>query len=311
MTSSEFCRRLRAPCIAGASCIAILTAMPCSATDASSITEDLRAQAHRYEHGEGIRKDPVRAVELYCEAAAKGDADAQYDLAWMYANGRGVIRSDSLAAALFALAAEQGHAQARAMLAHLPVPADELPQCMREQPLVEYDDQAVILSQEQDDSATYVASTPAQQRVIDLVQTIAPEYKINPLLALAFIRAESNFDPQARSAKNAQGLMQLIPETSARFNVKKPYDPVQNIRGGLAYLRWLLAYFRGSVPLVAAAYNAGEHTVERYRGIPPYAETREYVNRILSIFRKREHPFDPEVTDASPELQRIQLTKLR
>ena len=74
--------------------------------------------------------------------------------------------------------------------------------------------------------------------------------------------------------------MQLIPETSARFNVKKPFDPVQNVRGGLAYLRWLLAYFKGNVALVAAAYNAGEGTVERYRGVPPYAETRAYVQRI-------------------------------
>ena len=75
--------------------------------------------------------------------------------------------------------------------------------------------------------------------------------------------------------------MQLIPETSARFNVKQPFDPVQNIRGGFAYLRWLLAYFQGDVALVAAAYNAGEGIVERYRGIPPYAETRAYVQRIM------------------------------
>ena len=96
------------------------------------------------------------------------------------------------------------------------------------------------------------------------------------------------------SPKNAQGLMQLIPETSARFNVKKPFDPVQNIRGGLAYLRWLLAYFRGDVTLVAAAYNAGEGTVERYRGVPPYAETRAYVQRIKRHFRKDEHPYDAD-----------------
>ena len=68
--------------------------------------------------------------------------------------------------------------------------------------------------------------------------------------------------------------MQLIPETSARFKVKKPFDSAQNVHGGLAYLRWLLAYFRGDVKLVVAAYNAGERAVERYRGVPPYAETR-------------------------------------
>ena len=136
---------------------------------------------------------------------------------------------------------------------------------------------------------------------------LAPEYQINPVLALAIIRAESNFDPNARSAKNAQGLMQLIPETSARFNVKKPFDPVQNIRGGLSYLRWLLAYFRGDVSLVAAAYNAGEGTVERYRGVPPYAETRAYVQRIKRYFRRDRHPYDASVTNPSPELPRIRV----
>ena len=74
----------------------------------------------------------------------------------------------------------------------------------------------------------------------------------------------------ALSPKNAKGLMQLIPATAARFNVRNPYDPAQNIRGGIAYLSWLLAYFEGDVTLVAAAYNAGEGAVERYRGVPPY-----------------------------------------
>ena len=128
---------------------------------------------------------------------------------------------------------------------------------------------------------------------------------MSPSLALAIIRAESNFDPNARSPKNAQGLMQLIPETSARFNVKKPFDPVQNVRGGLAYLRWLLAYFKGNVTLVAAAYNAGEGAVDKYLGIPPYAETRAYVQRIKRYFRRDSHPFDSTVTDPSPELPRI------
>ncbi len=150
------------------------------------------------------------------------------------------------------------------------------------------------------DRVAFVPQNAAQEKVAALVHTMAPQYRIDPMLALAIIRAESNFDALARSARNAQGLMQLIPETSARFNVKRPYDPVQNIRGGLAYLRWLLAYFRGNVPLVAAAYNAGEGTVDRYRGVPPYAETRGYVKRILELFRSQVHPYDPSVTDPSP-----------
>jgi hypothetical protein len=99
--------------------------------------------------------------------------------------------------------------------------------------------------------------------------------------------------------------MQLIPETSERFNVKKPFDPVQNLRGGLAYLRWLLAYYEGNVALAAAGYNAGEKAVDRYRGIPPYAETQAYVRRILALFKNDRHPYDASASEASPELQRI------
>ena len=84
----------------------------------------------------------------------------------------------------------------------------------------------------------------------------------------------------------------------------------QNIRGGLAYLRWLLAYFKGNVSLVAAAYNAGEGTVNRFKGIPPYPETQGYVKRIVEMFKKSEHPFDARVTEPSPELPRIRVGKL-
>ena len=77
----------------------------------------------------------------------------------------------------------------------------------------------------------------------------------------------------------------------------------------LAYLRWLLAYFEGDVSLVAAAYNAGEGAVNRYRGVPPYAETRGYVKRIVGLFKRDDHPYDARVTTPSPELSRIRLTK--
>jgi soluble lytic murein transglycosylase-like protein len=148
-----------------------------------------------------------------------------------------------------------------------------------------------------------------RKSVFGLVRQLAPEYGVSPRLALAVIRTESNFNPQALSNKNAQGLMQLIPDTSARFNVKQPFDPEQNLRGGLAYLRWLLAYFEGDVSLVAAAYNAGEGAVNRYRGVPPYAETRGYVKRIMSLFQREAHPYDASVTTPSPALPRIRLTQ--
>jgi len=125
---------------------------------------------------------------------------------------------------------------------------------------------------------------------------------------LAIIAAESNFDSLALSPKNARGLMQLIPETSERFNVRNAFDPAQNIRGGLTYLRWLLAYFEGDVALVAAAYNSGEGTVERYRGVPPYLETRAYVQRILKSVGSRAHPFDEAVTRPSASLPLIRVS---
>jgi soluble lytic murein transglycosylase-like protein len=94
--------------------------------------------------------------------------------------------------------------------------------------------------------------------------------------------------------------MQLIPGTATRFNVRNVYDPAEIVHGGLAYLRWLLAYYRGQVNLVAAAYNAGEGAVDRHRGVPPYAETRDYVRRIRQYFPSDDHPYDPSVTEPSP-----------
>lgn len=259
----------------------------------------LREEARSYEHGEGVPKDLARAAEMYCAGALAGDPEARYSIGWMYANGRGVPRDDSLAAYFFSLAAEQGHLPSRNMLRFVGPPASEPPECMR-------DRTAVV---EEPDDFEYPSEK--QRQLAALVRRLAPEYGIEPRLALAIARTESNFNPNAVSIKNAQGLMQLIPETAVRFNVRKPFDPEQNVRGGLAYLRWLLAYFRGDVALAAAAYNAGEGAVNRYLGIPPYAETRGYVRRILEIFRRHDHPYDAAVTEPSPELPRILQRKTR
>ena len=257
----------------------------------------LRNEARAHEHGEGVVKDPLRAASLYCEGARSGDAEAQFSLGWMHANGRGVEKNDEVAAYFFRLAAEQGHTQAQNMLRFVGEPTAAMPKCM----------ETLALKDEPED--VYPAGSQVQEKIVGLVRKLAPEYGVSPRLVVAVIKAESNFEPSAVSTKNAQGLMQLIPETAVRFNVKKPFDPEQNIRGGLSYLRWLLAYFEGDVALVAAAYNAGEGTVNRYRGIPPYAETRDYVKRIMSVFKKDDHPFDPAVTAPSPELRRIRLAK--
>ena len=262
---------------------------------------ELRIEAGRFEHGEGIPRDPVRAVELYCEGAREGDAEAQYSLGWMYAHGRGVVRDDTLASLFFGMAAGQGHAPAQNMLRVVGEVAAEMPECMREAELPPVEEGYKGSGFEEE----FIATTPEQLQALEIVHKWAPEYKVSPQLVLAIIRTESNFNAAAVSNRSAQGLMQLIPETAARFNVTKPFDPVQNIRGGLAYLRWLLAYFRGDVTLVAAAYNAGEGAVNKYRGVPPYAETRAYVLRIRELYRKAEHPFDPRAADPSPDLARI------
>ena len=279
----------------------LASALPQSDSPTAGELELLRVEARSYEHGEGVGKDTLRAASLYCDGARYGDAEAQFNLGWMYANGRGVERSDELAAYFFKLAAEQGHGPAQKMLRFVGQTLAPMPRCM----------EIVTLDVDSDaDDEVYQPASPAQQKVFGLVNKLAPEYGINPRLVMAVIRAESNFEPTAVSPKNAQGLMQLIPETALRFNVRKPFDPEQNIRGGMSYLRWLLAYFEGNVALVAAAYNAGEGAVNRFRGIPPYAETRGYVKRIMTIFKRDDHPFDRGITTPSPELPRIRVAKI-
>lgn len=278
----------------------------CAGTQARALEPDaaarsLLAEARQFEHGEGVTRDPARAAALYCQASKMGNADAQFNLAWMYANGRGVERDDALAATFFDLAARQGHTHAQRMLRFTGDPTRELPDCMRDPP----EPDPVIASGIDPDLEAAFGTTPDRRRVIEIVREMAPRFEIDPQLVLAVIGTESNFNPKAKSPKNAQGLMQLIPETAERFNVRDTYDPVQNIRGGLAYLRWLLAYFQGSVELAAAGYNAGEGAVDRYKGVPPYRETREYVKRILNLFRKSDHPFDTSVTTPSPALRQI------
>ena len=143
----------------------------------------------------------------------------------------------------------------------------------------------------------------APPQIVRFVELVAPEFQLDPHVVLAVMAQESNFDPLAESPKNAQGLMQLIPDTARRFKVRNILDPAQNIRGGMAYLRWLLAYFEGDLTLALAAYNAGERAVERYRGVPPYAETRLYVRKIVAALNgQRSARFDPQVTPPSDML---------
>ena len=129
-----------------------------------------------------------------------------------------------------------------------------------------------------------------REQVEAWVHELAPEYGLDPTLVLEVISIESRFDPQAKSPKSARGLMQLMPATAARFGVEDVSDPVQNLRGGMAYLRWLLIRFEGDLRLALAGYNAGEGAVKRFDGIPPYPETQQYVERITRAYGKSLHP---------------------
>ena len=99
--------------------------------------------------------------------------------------------------------------------------------------------------------------------------------------------------------------MQLVSATAARFKVTNRFNVKDNVQGGLSYLRWLLAYYEGQVTLAVAAYNAGEAAVDRYKGVPPYAETRDYVRRVRLLYANERHAFDPRVVAASPILAAV------
>ena len=117
-----------------------------------------------------------------------------------------------------------------------------------------------------------------------LINQIALEERVDPELVRAIIKAESNFDRYALSRKGARGLMQLMPGTAGRYAVANTYDPEANVRGGVRHLRYLQDLFPDRLPLALAAYNAGERVVLRYDRLPPYPETRRYVDRVLGIY---------------------------
>jgi hypothetical protein len=233
-----------------------------SAADATGLTD----KGLRYLHGEGVAADPERGLVYLCAAARQRHAPAAFELGWLYLQGRGVARDEGLARAWFERAVELGE------------PAPE--RLMRSLASVEPARRACIGSRGND----LGIADPLRAELALAIYELAPAYGLDPALVFEVVRAESNFDPRARSHKGALGLMQLIPATARRFGVEDPFEPLQNLRGGMAYLSWLLQRFDGDLRLTLAGYNAGEGAVERYGDVPPYAETREYVRRILSRY---------------------------
>lgn len=120
----------------------------------------------------------------------------------------------------------------------------------------------------------------------NLISASSERYGVDPALVRAVVKAESNFNEVALSRKGAQGLMQLMPETARLYNIADAFNPVENIEGGVHHLKLLIDRYRGDLQLALAAYNAGIQAVEKYGGIPPFAETKEYVKRVLSFHQR-------------------------
>ncbi len=242
-----------------------LVTTPLQAAETTKDPKFLRQLGANYELGRGVRRNYRRAYRLYCMAAVKGDAAANYHLGWMYFNGRGIPRDTQKAAYWFKQGAIRGDQTAKNMLGLL-----------------------TNTKRRKDNTCTNLSrSREADRTQIEAwAYELAPEYDLEPELVLAVIKEESNFNPKAWSPKDARGLMQLLPATARRFKVNNTWDPVDNMRGGMAYMQWLMRHFNGEVKLVLAAYNAGENAVKRHKGVPPYKETIGYVKRITKIYPK-------------------------
>jgi len=271
---------------------ALICAAACGLSPAAAradAAEDY-ASALRLETGDGVPRDLHEARQLYCAAAGNFHADAAYHLGLLFLTGRGVPRNDPVGAAWLRFAALHGHEAAQAALDRLGdlVPAPRLTGCVGVEP--------GTVEAAAPPAETAPARPPptlmAPRKIAKLAARIAHRYKLDPTLVLAVIYAESGFASGAASPRNAQGLMQLMPETAQRFGVKDVMDPADNIAGGVRYLRWLLAYFKGDLPLVLASFNAGEGAVTRYGGVPPYPETLAYVEKIRRYYPAAHHPFD-------------------
>jgi soluble lytic murein transglycosylase-like protein len=134
----------------------------------------------------------------------------------------------------------------------------------------------------------------------ELVDQTASRFQVDPELIRAMVRVESDYDPKAVSSKGAMGLMQLIPATAHRFGVANPLDPKQNLEGGVNYMKYLLDLFGGDLNLSLAAYNAGEHSVQRSGGIPAIPETQNYVRKVTSIYQTGDAPMPAKATTKDP-----------
>ncbi|PTT54125.1 lytic transglycosylase domain-containing protein [Aeromonas sp. HMWF015] len=221
-----------------------------------------------------------KAIALYCVAASTGNPEGYFRIGRLLATGPASVRSAKMANSYLAMAMRLGNQQAsryyNPRVGNAPM-GDQCGVGMRggqgsffALPSTPFNVEAYLARQ-----------SPGKQKLATMLRYAAKRHQVDVRLVLAIAIAESNLESRAVSAKNAQGVMQLIPETQQRFGVTQPFDPAQNIKGGVSYLKWLDRRFDGDWVLISAAYNAGEKAVERYGGIPPYDETQEYVKRVL------------------------------
>ncbi|MDX7876639.1 lytic transglycosylase domain-containing protein [Aeromonas veronii] len=233
-------------------------------------------QGQAAQHSGNLQK----AIALYCVAASTGNPEGYFRIGRLLATGPASVRSAKMANSYLAMAIRLGNQQAsryyNPRVGNAPM-GDQCGVGMRggqgsyfALPSTPFNVEAYLARQ-----------SPGKQKLATMLRHAAKRHQVDVRLVLAIAIAESNLESRAVSAKNAQGVMQLIPETQQRFGVTQPFDPAQNIKGGVSYLKWLDRHFDGDWVLISAAYNAGEKAVERYGGIPPYDETREYVKRVL------------------------------
>ena len=141
-----------------------------------------------------------------------------------------------------------------------------------------------IRSNSQTDPVAQPISNYSTNPYLPLIRQLSGRYQIDDRLVQAIVQVESSYDPFAISPKGCKGLMQLHPDTARRFGVHEIFHPEDNLEGGIKYLRFLMDHFEGDLPLVLAAYNAGENAVMRHGGIPPYEETINYVDKVGSLY---------------------------
>lgn len=221
----------------------------------------------RYENGESVSRNYVRARLLYCEAAAEGDPSALLALAWLLMNGRGVARDDQAAAFWLRKAAAAHVPQAAALLSALGNVTPVNRGC-------------AVPGRGSGNASVVPQGFPVPREAIAQAATDAG---IQPSLLSSIVSVESGYDATAISPKGAAGLMQLMPATADRFHVQNVFDYRENLRGGAAYIRILLDKFGGDLTLALAAYNAGEAAVDTYHGVPPYPETLSYIATVTRL----------------------------